>query len=277
MKKINYFLSIFLLSLLTFHGEVKAQTEEMIKLKVPYTSEVPTGQWIKPWNNACEEASIIMVESYYFGYESMDKKTAIKYMNPLFAIENKIFGYNADTNAAETAKLINDHTSFEAVVKDNPTLEEIKEQLRANHPVITLHYAKNIPNKNYHFRADGSYYHVIVLVGFDDNTKEFIVNDSGDDKTGAFHRYSYDIVMDSLHDFNHKTKKANGIARVIFTKSKVLFKTKNNSAVYLISHDTKYPIANPKVFLDHGWKWKKIRTVSQEMLDKFQTGELISS
>lgn len=251
--------------------------KEVVKLVVPFTSEIPLGSWVKPWNNACEEASMIMVESFYFGNESMSKSIAAKYMKPLFSIQDKIFGNNADTDAARTAKLLNEYLSVNATVKDNPTLEEIKDQLRLGKPVISFHYAKDIKNPNYHWRAGGSYYHVIVLIGFDDNTKEFITHDSGDDIKGANHRYSYDLIMKTLHDFNHKTNKATGPARVLFTDSRVLMKERNNPAVYYIVRDTKHPVVSSEAFLSRGWKWSQIKIVENKTLQKYKTGESIKS
>lgn len=255
----------------------QAEQKETVKINVPYTTEIPLGSWVKPWNNACEEASIIMAESYYFGNKTMDKKTAAKYMSPLFPIEDKIFGSNADTDSARTAKLLNNYLSVVATIKDNPTLEEIKNQLREGKPVVTFHYAKEIKNPNYHWRAGGSYYHVILLVGFDDNTNDFFVHDSGDPLTGEFHRYSYSTIMDTLHDFNHKTRKADGPARVLFTDSRVLMKSKNSPAVYYIFHDTKFPIADPETFAARGWKWSQVKLVEQKTIERFKTGALIES
>ncbi|MBI5221653.1 MAG: C39 family peptidase [Candidatus Magasanikbacteria bacterium] len=278
MTRIKIFLFAIILSLLNYLPQpAQAQEKEVVKIKVPYTSEVPLGRWTKPWNNACEEASMVMAESYYSGFESMDKGTAVKYMSPLFTIENKIFGGNADSDSVRTAKLLNDYLSVNALIKTAPTLEEIKDQLRQRKPVITFHYAKEIKNSNYHWRAGGSYYHVMLLVGFDDNTNEFLVHDSGDDKTGEYHRYSYDVIMNSLRDFNFKNHKADGPARVLFTDSKVLLKEKNSPAVYYIFHDTKYPIANSGAFLAHGWKWSQIKSAESKTIQKFKTGALIES
>lgn len=276
--KAKFFSLTIIFCLLVYPAlEARAQEKEIVKLKVPYTSEVPLGSWVKPWNNACEEASMIMAESYYFGNETMDKKTAVKYMTPLFNIENKIFGGNADTDSVRTAKLLNDYLSVSAIIKINPTLEEIKDELRHDKPVVTFHYAKNLKNPNHRWRAGGSYYHVMLLVGFDDNTSDFFVHDSGDDKTGEYYRYSYDAIMSTLHDFNHTTGKANGQARVLFTNSKVLMKTKDSPAVYYIFHDTKFPIASPAAFISHGWKWNQIKIVEKKTIEKFKTGALIES
>ncbi len=254
-----------------------AQTTK-VDLPVPYTSEIPNGTWTGPWKNACEEASIIMAEGYYYGYEgTIPKAAAMKNMSPLFKIEDKLYGSNADTDAKRTAQLINDYSDVSATIKENPTLEDIKNELIANRPVISFHYAKDLKNPNHRWRVGGSYYHVMVIVGFDDATKEFIFNDSGDVATGAKYRYSYDAVMASLHDFDYTTHHVDGPARVLFTSSKLLYKEKSSPAVYLISHNTKQPIASAEAFINHGWKWNRIHVVDKNTLNKFKTGDLINS
>ena len=34
-------------------------------LEVPFTSQSPDGNWSEPWQNACEETSILMVDNFY--------------------------------------------------------------------------------------------------------------------------------------------------------------------------------------------------------------------
>ena len=69
-----------------------------------------------------------MIEKYYLKKKDLKipKARAKQEMKELFAWEDKTFGSNTDTNAAQTVKMINDYSSFEATVKRNPTLEEIK-------------------------------------------------------------------------------------------------------------------------------------------------------
>jgi len=271
LKKILFLSLLFLIFLPWCAGAA-----EKVILSVPFTSEVPDGQWIKPWNNACEEASIVMVQEYYAGKNKMTKTEAKNLMNPLFKIEDKIFGSNADTDAFRTNKLINEYTSFGSKIVDNPTLDDIKKELKAGRPVITFHYAKDIPNSNHRWRAGGSYYHVMVIVGYDDNTEEFITNDSGDPSTGLDYRYKYDIILSTLHDFNHQTRKADGLARVLFTWSKTLVKAKNSNRIYLISHDIKQYITHPDLFKVYGWKWGKIKIVLKSWIDSLENGPAIT-
>lgn len=188
-----------------------------IILEVPYISEAPGGNFSGPWRNACEEASITMVEKYYLGEKSVSVKEAENFMTMLFEKADELYGSNKNTDAAQTAEIINNYSSYRAVVITDPAIEEIKNELAQNRPVISLHRDFDLKNKNIRFAPTLSSYHMMVIIGYDDETREFITNDPGDLKEGAGHRYGYDLFMASLHDYDHATEKADGPARVIFT------------------------------------------------------------
>ncbi|OGH91178.1 MAG: hypothetical protein A2534_04335 [Candidatus Magasanikbacteria bacterium RIFOXYD2_FULL_39_9] len=252
--------------------------EEKINLSVPYVPEAPDGRMVKPWNNSCEEASTAMLDEYYFGNrdkgvtKTKAKKSILYYIN----IENKLFGYNGNTNAAEMTKVINEYSKyFEAKIKTNPTLEDIKNELRAGRPVIPLLYGKNLNNPRILFSRSGSYYHVFVIKGFDDAKKEFIVNDNGDLKQGLDLRYSYDTIMGALRDYDHKTQKTVKPATVLFTSQRMLVKTKDSGRIYLIKDNQKHHVSSPQTFKTNKWKWSFVMVVEKNWLNKFQTGPSI--
>ncbi len=225
MKAIlSFFIALILPSVATSTTTI---VNKKIFLSVPFTSEIPLGKWIKPWNNACEEAVITMIDQFYRGTSTprLTRERAVTLMQPIFLWEDKHFGYNADANAAEIARIVNETTRFTAVVKRRPTLEDIKHELEEGHPVISLHYGFGLKNPLIPFRRSGSSYHTMVIKGYDDDKQEFIVNDPGNDKSGLDFRYSYATIMDTLHDFNHQTKKADGEPVVIFTAKKVAAKS----------------------------------------------------
>jgi len=269
MKKI-----IFIIFGIIFFPAISLAQADFATLSIPYTSEIPDGKWVAPWNNACEEASIVMVEQYYLGNKNktINRTTAKNLMWPLFKYEDKKIKTNADTDAKFTKLLIDEYTTFDATIKDNPTLEDIKEEISAGHPVITLHYGFGLKNPLIPFRRTGSSYHVMVLKGYDDAKKEFIVNDPGNHTSGLDYRYKYDIIMGTLHDFNYKTKKVDGPARVLFTQPKQLVKIKGGSSIYLVKDDAKHIILNPSVFKTRNWKWSAVKNVTAEWLGQFTTG-----
>lgn len=242
-----------------------------VTLDLPYINESPDGSWTGPWKNACEEASIAMVEHFYLGKRQAVIKESMAFMTTLFTKQNQIWGSNADSDANRTAKLINDFTSYNASIKDEPTIEEIKKELQQKRPVIAPVYGKTLANPNTPFLASGSYYHMIVIVGYDDTTKEFICHDNGDAKTGTNYRYAYDVLMDSLHDFDFTLRKANGPARVLFTYPK-LAKLTYSPKVYYLKDNTKQWVVDEKTFNAKGFSWDAINVVQPEWLINLENG-----
>lgn len=245
-------------------------------LPVHFTSEIPNGQWVGAWKNACEEASLVMVEQFYLGHKTLAKAKAVSDMNQLFTWENKVFGSNADTNATQTFKMINEYSSFEATVKRGPTLDEIKAEITAGRPVISLHHGQGLNNPHHRWRVGGSYYHMMVLVGFDDTTGQFIVNDPADHTTGLDYRYKYATILGTLHDLNYADHKADSTSTVLFTSPRKLVQIKGKSAIYWIENNTKHYISHPQVFKNHRWSWGLVKKVEQNFLDGFTAGATIS-
>ncbi len=272
MKK--YFL--FLLLLLPCPALAIDDQKEIVNLEVPFISEAPEKIWSGPWLNGCEEASVAMVDNFYIGKNKVSAKDAAALMNKLFAWQNKIYKSNANSNATKTVEMIlKNNLSFKTQIIRNPTLEQIKDELRANRPVISLHYGLDLKNPDLVFRRDGSAYHMFVIKGFDDNTDEFIVHDNGSHKNGIDFRYKYDILMSSLRDYNHKTDKTEKPGTVIFTRQYFTAKAVGSPAIYLIEEGIKKPFPNSAVFKNMGWQFSQVRRVSTEFLDKLPTEELV--
>lgn len=188
-----------------------------VVLVVPYVNEAPNGIFTGPWKNACEEASISMVEGYYLGKKTVLKNEAEEFMTMLFEKQDILHGSNSNSDAARTAEMINKYSSYGAFIKENPTIEEIKSEVNKGRPVLTPNYGFSLKNPNIPFLLSGSSYHMVVVIGFNDETREFITNDSGDEKTGAGYRYGYDLFMSTIRDYDYSTNKVSGPPRAIFT------------------------------------------------------------
>lgn len=273
MRKLSFTLASLLAITLT---PTIAHGATVVDLPVPHIWEIPDGVWVKPWNNACEEAAIVMVEDFYLGRGEvkLPPKEIKTKLWPLFTWEDKVFGSNADTDSFRTNRIINEYSSFVGTVKKNPTLEEIKAELAAGRPIISFHYGYGLNNPHHRFRRGGSSYHVIVLTGYDDTKQEFMTNDS-EMKDGLDYRYPYATIMDTLHDFDHKRMKADGVPVVIFTEPKKLVKAEGGSRLFLIENGVKRYITHPTVFKNRRWSWGAIQTVSKATLDAYPTGEVI--
>lgn len=269
----NKFLLLLVVGLFV-PGIASATLAERVQLSVPYIIEIPDGTWTGPWKNACEEASMSMIDQYYQGVTKVRRQDSKKLMWPLFVYQDKVWGSNSDSNASRTAQIIEANLDYDTTIKRNPTLEEIKDELRAGRPVMSFHYAKYLSNPDHRFRVNGSYFHVMVISGFDEAKKKFIVEDGGAEN-GLDYLYSYDTIMNTLGDFNHTTKKVDGLPTVIFTAQNLLARAEGSKRIFLVKDNKKQYISHPDLFKKYGWKWSKVRTVKKAWLDSLANGEMI--
>jgi len=181
---------------------------------VPFTSQAPAGDWSEPWQSACEEASIVMIQNFYKD-QTLTPDQARQQILAVFALEKTTGPASQDESLERIVAIINSgNLPWQARVVDNPDLTAIKDELAANHPVIAPVYAPLLHNPNY--TSPGPTYHVIVITGYDDASGEFITNDPGT-AAGDNYRYPYQIVMTALHDYLANKDYTAGAKRVLFT------------------------------------------------------------
>ncbi len=204
----------------------KPDTTEESKLKskfvldVAFMQEAPDGNWTHPWSNACEETVILMADKYYAGQKSIGISEAKTYLSQMFRREEELFGTNRNADASQMLEIIQKYADFKGKIVTNPALDDIKKEVAAGRPVITLHRGFDLHNPNIEFSPTLSSYHTALVVGYDEDREVFIVHDPGDEYDGAKHEYKYSTFMKSLHDYNIADNKADGPATVIFTSSK---------------------------------------------------------
>ncbi len=312
---VSRFFPIALLGLVTlFPATTLAAVKDTKNLTIPFTLQTPQSKWVQPWADACEEATIIMVDHYYRGNKAskIPVDTAMAEMNRLFNVENTLYKQNKDTNADQTMRLINEYQSWEAYKVFKPSLAKIKAEIDNKRPVIALVHGKGLKNPN--FRNGGPDYHMFVIKGYDDTRGEFIVNDPGFGK-GLDFRYQYGKLLASLHDFVPGGKTITGTPVVLFTQpnstdsnstdgdkdgltkadeirlgtslfskdideSKLgvgaLVRSAADPTVYFIGIGEKHPIASPQVLVNHGWQMNQVKIVSQEFLNIFATRPVVT-
>lgn len=192
-----------------YYVSSKSSSVNKIQLRVPYASQAPYGEWKEPWDEACEETSATMIDAYYNNVGGLQTEEVKKRVQSMIDWELSQQMPTEDTDAEQTVQLINNTTSFKAEVKTNPSLEDIKQELASNQPVIALVNMYQL----YQEEDKGDSYHVLVIIGYDDKKRVFIVNDPARPKKD----YPYDVLMNALHDFNPETKEADGTPTVLFT------------------------------------------------------------
>lgn len=182
---------------------------------VPFTSQAPQGNWQEPWQNACEEASIVMIQNFYKD-EKLSPEKARQQILDVFKLKKTTAPASKDESLERIEEIINSgDLKWKVRVVDNPDLTAIKAELSANHPVIAPVYAPLLNNPNY--GNPGPTYHVMVITGYDDAKKEFITNDPGTEE-GKGYRYPYDVLLKALHDYLANKDYKAGAKRVLFTE-----------------------------------------------------------
>jgi len=186
-------------------------------LPVPFTSQAPQADWSEPWQNACEETSIIMANNFYKD-KNITPEQAKKQILEVFRLKNEHFGKSEDESMSRIAEIINAaDLGWTATLSINPELNAIKEEIAKNHPVIAPVDARLLIGSQY--KGGPIDYHVLVISGYDDKTEEFIVQDPGT-KSGKNDRYGYQNFYDSINDYLPHSNPS-GRKAVLFTAPKL--------------------------------------------------------
>lgn len=167
-------------------------------LAVPFTAQAPYGDWNLPYKEACEEASVAMVDAFYKG-RKFNKASATTEILGLVEWETKNLGHWEDTNAEETARILRERYGYKNVrVVYDPTIEMIKREVVQGRPVILPAAGRLLGNR--FFRQPGPVYHMLLVRGWTKNGL-IITNDPGT-KRGEGYLYKPEVLMNAVHDWN---------------------------------------------------------------------------
>jgi len=168
-----------------------------VNLDVPFTSQAPESNWEQPWQDACEEAAILMLDAYYKKYN----------LSPLFAKDELLkmvdwetergWGYSISLEDIKTVAAWYMGDTFSFRIQKEPSIDGIKQTLAAGNPVLVVAYGKSLDNPN--FTNGGPEYHALIIRGYTD--EGFITNDPGT-RNGKEFFYTYENLMSSIHDWN---------------------------------------------------------------------------
>jgi hypothetical protein len=167
-----------------------------ISIEVPFTPQAPFAVWDEYHNEACEEASLVMLK-YYLDGKKLTPEIAEQEIQALFAYQIKKFGDPLDTDMEETALIGREFYQIPnlKVIYDFPKAK-LKEKLAEGKPVIVPTAGRLLGNPN--FKTPGPLYHNLVLIGY--NGDKIITNDPGTRK-GQGYIYDIDTLYNAIHDF----------------------------------------------------------------------------
>lgn len=173
-------------------------------LSVPFAVQFPAGTLDYPYQEGCEEASIIMAKAFIDG-NTNDTIPNNEIDNTLVSMvdwQNMNWGGHYDLDAAQTLRLMQDYyyISSGQVVQVN-SIDDIKRYLSDDNIVIAPTYGMLLENP--YFTAPGPAYHMLVIKGYNDH--EFFTNDPGVG-VGKDFKYSYENLFDAIHDLPSEAK-----------------------------------------------------------------------
>jgi len=163
-----------------------------------FITQAPEKNWDEPWQDGCEEAAILTVK-YYYDHQSPGTSQIKTDLQSMFDYEKSI-NLPEDINISQMATVSASLFGLKTLVVNNPSLETFKKYLSQNIPVIIPADGKILFQENSHFKSGGPWYHNLVVLGYDDDRQQFIVHDVGT-QFGAYFRYSYRLLLNSIHDF----------------------------------------------------------------------------
>jgi hypothetical protein len=173
-------------------------------IKAFFVPQAPEKKWDQPWQDACEEASLLTVKYYYLSVNP-DLYQLLDDYQQIFNFESKN-RWGHDVNLSQMAQIGSEFFGLKSKIIENPDLKTIKEYLVKDVPVIVTANGKILYQENKHFKNGGPWYHSLVILGFDDSKKQFIVHDVGT-QFGPYYRYSYPLLLESIHDWPPSNKK----------------------------------------------------------------------
>ena len=180
---------------LAYSGELPDE----VNLAVPFTPQAPHANWELPYQEACEEASAIMVDAYYKRRSPglMDPDDMDQAIRKLVAHQTATLGHYEDTDAEDTASFIRTYFGYSNVlVLPFSSVDDLKRPLALGYPVIIPAAGQLLQNP--YFTGDGPPYHMLVVRGY--TQSGFITNDPGTRRGDGF-VYPYDTILNATHDW----------------------------------------------------------------------------
>lgn len=172
-----------------------------VRLEMPFASQAPLGNWDPPYDEACEEASLIIVRHYLEG-TPLDADVMNDDILAMVAHEESQ-GLPIDIDMHELAGVAKGMFGYRTTVVEGAdvTIGRIEQELAKGNPVIVPLAGQDIGNPYY--SGDGPPYHVLVIVGYD--STRFVTHDVGT-KRGANYAYAKDTLLSAIHDWNGSTE-----------------------------------------------------------------------
>lgn len=188
---------------------------------VPFAAQSPYGNWDDPrQQDGCEETSALIAVSWAKGRTSIGKDDALKEILAIADYEEATYGSYHDTDGRDTIKRIfNGYFGFQnAVLETNINTDDIIGALQDGNLVVVPVNGQKLGNP--YFTAPGPERHMLVIMGYDPRSNEFITQDPGT-RHGESWRYKVPVMQRSLREYptgNHEPITEQRTAMIVVSK-----------------------------------------------------------
>ncbi len=165
-----------------------------------FVPQAPFAEWNNPrQHEGCEEASALMA-IYWARNESLDRHKAREEIIAASHFEEDSLGFYEDTSIDDTARHIVagyfGHENYE--VKHDIAVSDIARELSKSRVVLVGLEGRALFNPN--FPGSTPFRHMLIVIGYDSETDEFITHDPGT-RNGENYRYSSEVLQGALLDY----------------------------------------------------------------------------
>ncbi len=175
-----------------------------INLNIPFISQAPTANWEQPYQDACEEVSILMVDYYYTKKEPPSAEELEFFIQEMVKWQEENWGEHLNLPIIKLKEFVENYFNYKTEIIYDLNVEKIKNYLDRGIPVIVPANGKKLDNP--YFSNGGPEYHMLVIKGYlGDN---FITNDPGT-KRGLNFIYTSENLLYSIADWDIKKSHVN--------------------------------------------------------------------
>jgi hypothetical protein len=198
-------LCLLLIALGLITIDFSSRTKAAVVHDVPFSMQAPLNNWFDSRQQyGCEEASLLMAYQWATG-ERFSPAEAEQLITGMADYEQYFWGFHFDSSAADTAKLYREFFGRQdAQVIYDVIDEDIVYQLDSGKVVIV---PVNASLLNAGQSRRGPVRHMVVILGYDGNSEEFIVHDPLYN-SGANLRYGRKILEAAVRDYPSGTNRA---------------------------------------------------------------------
>ncbi|MEK7611841.1 MAG: C39 family peptidase [Patescibacteria group bacterium] len=182
----------------TIEKDSESEIPGFFMTDIPFISQAPLLDWSWPFKTSCEETSLLMAHKYLTG-EAITPETSQAEILAIVDFEKENYTISSGSAAAQIARLARDYFKFDAEVRYDITLDDIKREMVAGNLVLIPTAGRELQNP--YFKSPGPIYHMVIMKGY--TPTGFIVNEPGT-RYGADYVYSNEILEQAIRDVTMK-------------------------------------------------------------------------